>query len=63
MWPQAAWKREYGLPKILLFSSWPVSYTPGLGLGPDRFKGGTRDVEHRNGTCVLRRPEEVENKR
>ena len=40
-----------------------VSYTPGLGLCRDRFKGGTRDVEHRNSTCLLRRPEEVENKR
>ena len=27
-----------------------VSYTPGLGLCRDGFKGGTRGVEHRNGT-------------
>ena len=40
-----------------------VSYAPGLGLARDMFKGGTRDVEHRNGTYMLRRPEEVENKR
>ena len=40
-----------------------VSYTPGLGLCPDRFKGGTRDVEHRNGVCILHRPEEAENER
>ena len=29
----------------------------------DRFKGGTRDVEHRHGICILRRSEEVENER
>ena len=41
-----------------------VSYTPGLELlCRDRLKGGTRDVEHRNGTYILRRPEEVENKK
>ena len=40
-----------------------ASYTPGIGLCRDRFKGGTRDVEHRNGACILRRPEEVENER
>ena len=36
-----------------------VSYTPGLGLCRDWFKGGTRDVAHRNSTCILSRPEEV----
>ena len=40
-----------------------VSYTPGLELCRDRFKGGARNVERRNGACILRRPEEVENER
>ena len=41
-----------------------VSYTPGLELlCRDRLKGRTRAVEHRNGTYILRRPEEVENER
>ena len=48
---------------VQLYSNSTVSYTPGLGLCRDRFKGGTRDVEHRNGTCILSRPEEVENER